>query len=112
MTAAARSECPEYRALAASTLALVLALAGGALFLPPWVRYTVEMPVRAIAVALMLACAMLLHWVFLGLAARRMRRSALGWVSLSVLLFPVGSATALILLGWLADEQHEPSAAM
>ncbi len=109
---AAASEFPEQRALTASTLALVVAVGCVAMFLPPLVKHTVEVPLRAAATGLALACAMLLHWVFLGVAARRMQRSVAGWVSLSVLLFPVGSAMALILLGWFADEQRTPSAAL
>ena len=33
-----------------------------------------------------------------------MGRSAGAWVGLSLLLFPVGSAAALILLGWLGED--------
>ena len=47
-----------------------------------------------------------LHWVFLGLAVHRLGRSLRGWLALAVLLFPVGGAAALILLGWM---QAEPS---
>lgn len=110
--ATARPDFPEQRALTASTLALVVAVGGVAMFLPPLVKHTLELPLRAVAVGLAMACALLLHWVFLGLAAQRMQRSVAGWVSLSVLLFPVGSATALILLGWFADERRTPSAAV
>ena len=53
-----------------------------------------------VATGLAIALAMPLHWVFLGIAARRLGRSVAGWVGLSVLLFPVGSAAALILLAW------------
>ncbi|MDO9091876.1 MAG: hypothetical protein Q8R98_13295 [Rubrivivax sp.] len=110
--ATARPDFPEQRALTASTLALVVAVGGVAMFLPPLVKHTVEMPLRAVAAGLAMACVMVLHWVFLGLAAQRMQRSVAGWVSLSVLLFPVGSATALILLGWFADERRAPRAAV
>lgn len=98
------NETPDQRALTASTLALVVAVGCLALFLPPLLDRTVATPLRATAAGLSLACAVLLHWVFLGIAARRMRRSVAGWVALAVFLFPVGSAAALILLGWLGDE--------
>lgn len=101
----------EQRALGASTVALVVALACIALFLPPLLQATIGSVLRTTVTAVALACALLLHWVFLGLAARRMQRSVAAWVGLSVVLFPVGSAAALILLSWLGDERSEPAAA-
>ena len=99
-------ERPEQRALNASTLALLAAVAGIALFLPPLAEQTLSSPLRTVATGLGLACALLLHWVYLGLGARRMARSVAGWVGLSVALFPVGSAMALILLNDLGDESR------
>ena len=97
-------ETSAQRALAASTVALLVALACIVMLLPPLVDHTVASAPRAVTVGLVLACAIGLHWVFLGLGARRMARSAAGWVALAVLLFPIGSAMALILLGWFDDE--------
>jgi ABC-type enterochelin transport system permease subunit len=73
-------------------------------FLPPLVASTTASVLRTVAVALLLATAMLLHWVFLCIAARRLERSVPGWVSMGVLLFPIGGATALILFGWFDEE--------
>lgn len=100
----ATTPLPDQRALAASTVALMIAVACIAMFFPPLVEHTVPTPLRATATAGMLAGAMLLHWVYLCLGARRMQRSVAGWLGLSVLLFPVGSAVALILLTWFCDE--------
>ncbi len=105
------NQAPGPRALAASTLALVVSLSCIALFLPPLVAHTVSSPLRTVVVGLLLTCALLLHWIFLGLGVRRMTRSVAGWVSLSVLLFPVGSVLALVLLSWLDDEARGPAAA-
>lgn len=103
---------PARRALTDSALCLATACAAVAMFLPPWVTDTVASVPRTVATALALALALLLHWVFLGLGAQRMGRPALGWVALAVLLFPVGSAAALILLAWLLHEpEARPSAA-
>ena len=88
------------RALFDSTLALLVAIAAIAMFLPPMVHATAASVPRTVATGLAIALAMPLHWVFLGIAARRLGRSVAGWVGLSVLLFPVGSAAALILLAW------------
>ena len=97
-------ETPDQRALTASSVALVVTLGCIALFLPPLLERTVATPLRATATGLVLACALILHWVYLGIAVKRMRRSVVGWLSLAVLLFPVGSAAALMLLSWLSDE--------
>jgi drug/metabolite transporter (DMT)-like permease len=106
-----RLTASERSALGASAAFLVLALAGVAMFIPPLVAQTVATPLRATAAGLVLAAAMLLHWAFLGIAARRMQRSLLGWLALSVLLFPVGSAMALILLSWYGDDEARQQAA-
>ena len=101
-----------HRALADSTLALLVACFAVALFLPPWAQATTESLLRTVGTGLVIALALPLHWVFLGIAARRMHRSVAGWVGLSVLLVPVGSAAALILLAWLlAEPEAQPAAA-
>lgn len=95
------------RALADSALALVAACAAIAMFLPPMVSATVSSVPRTVAVALVIALAMPLHWILLGIAAKRMGRSVGTWVGGAVLLFPVGGAAALILLSWLLEEEAQ-----
>jgi predicted ABC-type exoprotein transport system permease subunit len=95
------------RALADSTLALIAACAAIAMFLPPMLTATVASVPRTVAVALVIALALPLHWILLGMAARRMDRSIAAWVSGAVLLFPIGGAAALILLSWLLDEEPQ-----
>lgn len=96
------------RALIDATLALLAALAGIAAFLPPLVQATTATVLGSVGAGLLIALALLLHWVFLGIAARRLHRSVAGWVGLSVGLCPIGSGAALILLAWLAAEQDAP----
>ncbi len=103
------TESPVQRALTAATLALAVAVACIAMFLPPLAAHTVDSVLRVVAIALVLACAILLHAVFLGIAARRMGRSVVRWVALSLLLFPIGSAAALILLNWFSDDATAPT---
>lgn len=91
-------------ALIDSALCLLLACAATACFLPPWVADTVSSVTRIVATGLVLLLALSLHWVFLGIAVHRLGRSLRGWLALAVLLFPVGGAAALILLGWLQAE--------
>ncbi|ODV09918.1 MAG: hypothetical protein ABT20_09525 [Rubrivivax sp. SCN 70-15] len=102
------SETPAQRAFAASTVALVVAVASLAALLPPLSDGAAV--VRTVLIALALASAMLLHWVFLAIGAHRMQRSVAGWLALSVLLFPVGSVAALILLSWFGDEAPQSPA--
>lgn len=101
---------PADRAVTASTLAFGSALGCAAMFLPPLFQQVSGSALKIVALALALATSLLLHWVFLGLAARRMGRSAVGWVAPALLLFPVGSAAALILLGFFAGEARTPAA--
>ena len=98
------NETPAQRALTASTLALAAALVAVAMFLPPLVERTLGSVLRIAMTGLALASAVLLHWIFLGIAASRMRRSVGGWVGFAVLLFPIGSVAALILLSWFGQE--------
>lgn len=98
-------ETPAQRALSAATLALAVAVVCIAQFLPPWLDNTLRSVLRVVAAGCVLAVALLLHWVFVGIAAGRQGRSVAGWVSLSALLFPVGSVAALILLNWLGHEE-------
>lgn len=105
------TESPVQRALTASTIALVVALGCLLLFLPSlFERYLDSVP-RVVLNALVLATALPLHWAYLGIAARRLGRSVLGWVALAVVLFPVGGAAALILLSGLSDEHAGASPA-
>ncbi len=97
-------ESPAQRALNASALALVAAVAALLLFLPPFFERYLTAVAFVVGNALLLSTALLLHWVFLAIGVRRMHRSMSGWVGLAVLLFPVGGAAALILLSWFSDE--------
>ena len=99
-----KHETPAQRALASSAVSLLVAGASLAMFLPPLLARTVESPLRAAFFGVTLGAGLLLHWVFLAIAARAGGRSVAGWLALSVLLCPVGSLAALVLLGWLRDE--------
>lgn len=88
------------RALAESSLALLLACGSGALFLPPLLADTLGSLGRAAVAALIGSVALVLHWLHLVRAARALGRAPAGWLSMAVLLFPVGGAAALLLLSW------------
>ena len=101
-------ETPAQRALSASTVSLVVAVLALLLLLPPFFeRYLTEVA-HVVGAGVLLATALLLHWVFLAIGAHRQGRSASGWLTLA-LLFPVGGAAALILLTWFHDEAGTPA---
>lgn len=97
-------------ALTAAALALLVGTLCGALLLPPMAHTVPAVPFGRASLLFTLVVAALAHWFFLVRAASRLGRHVPGWLALSVLLFPVGSAAALVLLGWLKDEPR-PAAA-
>jgi uncharacterized membrane protein len=106
-----RRDIPAQRALAASTVALGVALACVLAFTPSlWARY-LGTPLRLVGVSLVLVAAVILHWGFLALGVRRLGRPLRGWLALAVLLFPIGGAAALMLLMRMGDETLEPQPA-
>lgn len=86
------------RLLADAALALLAACGALALFVPPFAAGTLDSWPRALLAGLAAALALPLHWLLLAAAARRLGLRVAGWLGLSVLLFPVGSAAALLLL--------------
>ncbi len=102
------SESRAPHALTASALALAASVACIAAFLPPMLQQTLSSVLRTVVFGGVLVAALLLHWVFLGIGAHRLGRPPAGWVALSVLLFPIGSAAALGLLGFVRAESPEP----
>lgn len=105
------AETPAHKALAAATACLLAALACITMFLPPLGDGTAASALRSALFGGGIALASLLHWVFLGIAARRLQRSVAGWVALSLLLFPVGSVAALMLLHGFGADAKTPAAA-
>lgn len=93
-----------HRAVNLAASALLVSMLCGTAFLPPMAESTRQSAALAVSLALALATAAVLRWVFLGIAAQRSGRSVPGWVAFSVLLFPIGSAAAVILPGWRPDE--------
>jgi uncharacterized membrane protein YhaH (DUF805 family) len=99
------TDSPAQRALAVSALALLGACAAGTGFLPPLAEQTWASTPRALGLGLALAGGLLLHWVSLALAARRLDRSVPGWLAMAVCLTPIGGAAALSVLGFFAGDR-------
>ena len=98
------TESSAQRAIGASALALVVACAAIAAFLPPLLEATLSSVPRMVLLGCAIAAGIVLHWAFLGIAAHRLERSVAGWLAWG-LLFPIGGAAALILLGFFSDER-------
>lgn len=93
-------------ALSASAVALLLFGAGVLMFLPPLVDETIASVPRTLLFGLVIAASLVLHFIFLGIAAQRQGRRAGLWVGLSLLFLPVGSIVALVLLAWHEGESR------
>ena len=78
-----------------------------AAFLPPLNQQTLESLPLTVALGIALAVSLILHFVFVGIAAQRLGRSVLGWVILALLFFPIASIVGLILFEWFSEEQNQ-----
>ncbi len=99
-------------ALSASAVALLLCAAGVMMFLPPLVDETVASLPRTVLFGLVIAASLVLHGVFLAIAAQRQGRSPVRWVMLAVLMPVVGSIVAVVMLAWFENEAKAAAAAM
>ncbi len=90
----------------AAAVSLVAFAACVAAFLPPLNQQTFASVPLTIALGLALATSFTLHLVFVGLAAHRLGRSAVFWVVLALLAFPVASIVGLVLFEWFSEEKN------
>ena len=99
------------RPIGAAAVSLLAFGACVAAFLPPLNQQTLASLPLTIVLGLALAASFILHLIFVGLAAQRLGRSALGWVVLALLTFPLASIVGLILFEWFSEDEHAPPAA-
>lgn len=84
---------------AASAALLVLCLAVGA-FLPPLnATVTASVPLT-VALSLAIACSLILHLIFVGIAARSLGRSRALWTALALFTLPIGSIVGIVMFEW------------
>jgi hypothetical protein len=96
---------PAQRSIAAAAVTLLVFAGSVGAFLPPFVSRVTESVLLVILFGLAIAASLVLHFVFIGIAARRLGRSAALWVVLSVLFFPIASIVGLVLFEWFSEEQ-------
>jgi len=91
-------------AISAAAISLFVFIASAACFLPPLNQYVLHSVPLVVLLGIAIAVSLILHFVFVGIAAQRLRRGVPLWVSLSVLFFPIGSIVGLILFEWFSDK--------
>ena len=99
------------RPLAAAAVSLLVWGACVAAMLPPLGARARESLLLTILLGLAIAISLVLHLVFVGIAARRLGRSAAAWVALALVTFPVGSIVGLVLVEWFGEEQRRAAGA-
>ena len=100
-------QLPTERSYQASFTAFVVALLAIACFIPPLAAYvgTHDSALVEAALGITIAAAYGVHFVFLGMTVARMHRSVVGWLTLAILLAPLGSILALVVLGFQGAER-------
>jgi hypothetical protein len=91
--------------IAAAAVTLVCSIIGVAAFLPPLVYRTTESVPLIMVASIGLAVSMILHLIFIGMAAKRLGRSPTVWVVVAVFGFPIASIVGLILFEWFSENQ-------
>jgi hypothetical protein len=92
------SETPLQRALSSCIVTLLTFAACVAGFLPPMVHSVTESVFLIIVLGIGIATSFCMHLFFVGVAAKAMGRSPVGWVILALCTFPLGSIIGLIAL--------------
>jgi|KBSSwiStaDraftv2_1062776.scaffolds.fasta_scaffold382806_1 hypothetical protein len=96
--------------LAAAAVSLVVWGACVAALLPPLNADILESVPLTVLLGLAIAASLVLHLVFVGIAARRLGRSSATWVALALVTFPIGSIVGLVLVEWFGQERVRANA--
>ncbi|MYM23735.1 hypothetical protein GTP46_13865 [Duganella sp. FT135W] len=94
--------------IAAAAVTLVLLIVSIALFMPPlFEKYTSQSVLFIIGAGISICVCLVLHFVFIGIAAKELGRSPVLWVLLSLCTLPIGSIIGLILFEWFSEQQKQ-----
>jgi ABC-type thiamin/hydroxymethylpyrimidine transport system permease subunit len=96
--------------IAAAAVTLVVWVLCVASFLPPLNKYTTDSVPLMILAGVGIAVSIILHLIFVGVAAQRLGRSPTLWVVLGLCGFPIASIIGLIMFEWFSDEQNQSPA--
>ena len=93
--------------IAAAAVTLVLWIACVASFLPPLVRHTTQSVLLMIVAGIGILVCYVLHLVFVGIAAKRLGRSPVLWVIISMCFMPIASIIGLIIFEWFSEQEKQ-----
>ena len=96
--------------IAAAAVTLVLWMLAVASFLPPLFRYTSQSVLLIISAGIAIFVCLVLHLIFIGIAASRLGRSPVLWVIITLCTMPLLSIIGLILFEWFSE--HDKPAAV
>jgi hypothetical protein len=105
LAGAAMSTSSVSRAVTASGFALLVWGGCVLMFMPPFLESTTQSIPKMALLGIAIGCSLVLHLVFLGIAAKRAGRMPALWVLLAIFLMPIGSIVGLILLSWFDEER-------
>ena len=96
--------------IAAAAVTLVVWVICVAAFLPPLYDQVKDSVPLVIIAGLGVAVSLVLHLIFIGMAASRLGRSVVLWVIVALCFLPVASIVGLILFEWFSEQEKEASA--
>ena len=96
--------------IAAAAVTLVVWVICVAAFLPPLNTHIMDSVPLMIVAGLGIAVSLVLHLIFIGMAAKRLGRSVVLWVIVALCFLPVASIVGLILFEWFSEQEKEASA--
>jgi hypothetical protein len=97
--------------IAAAAVTLVLWILSVAAFMPPlFSKYTSQSVLLIITAGIAICVCLVLHLVFIGIAAKRLGRSPVLWVLVTLCFLPIASIIGLILFEWFSE--HDKPAAV
>jgi hypothetical protein len=96
--------------IAAAAVTLVLWIFAVASFLPPLFKYTSQSLLLIIAAGIGIFVCLVLHLFFIAMAAKRLDRSPVAWVLVSLVFMPVASIIGLILFEWFSEQEKQTTA--
>ncbi|TFW30944.1 hypothetical protein [Duganella callida] len=96
--------------IAAAAVTLVLWILCVAAFLPPLLQHTLGSLLLTIAAGIGIAICLVLHLIFIGIAASRLGRSPVLWVVIGLMFMPIASIIGLIMFEWFSDQEKQAAA--
>ncbi len=88
--------------VSAASIALIFWCACVALFIPPLNKHLPESTILLVLLGLAIASSLIIHLIFIGIAARQLERSVCLWVLLALVTMPLGPIIGIVVYEWAA----------